>query len=198
MPASEPWLDSHIEGWRGLLFIDVGANTGEWTEWAQSRFVAVHAYEPDPRAFEELKRVERCNTVLHNSAVGATCGKATLHSHESSLQSSLLESHPLGHGDYSLSQEVPMVSLASTRLGADVIKIDVEGYEAEVIRGLADAKATLLIEVHGKFAEVVEALLAVGYPMTAVLDAKVIAHPLGGAVQNHFWMIVEGQDDADR
>ena len=188
--TTEPWLEPFIRDIRGVLFLDVGANVGTLTHWASSRFTCVHAYEPDPRAFEKLESSAKCNVVCHCVAVSDFVGDGALCVHPSSEQSTLLEDHPFGD-EHSLSiKTIPAITttLEAEHLRADWIKIDVEGGEAAVCRGLPDCYANLLIECHGTLDEVKDVLRAKGYFGKKL--AIVVEHPLG--IKGHEWLIVEG------
>jgi FkbM family methyltransferase len=186
---SEPWLEKFLGGVGGTLFMDIGANTGDWSLWATDRFTSVHAYEPDPRAVDIMKNRCPCSVVIHPKAVGAEPGRGVLHARQWHLQSTMLDEHPLGHGDSIADVPVEVTSVAAERLGPCWIKIDVEGYEVEVIRGLPDARAGLIVECHGTFDEVVENLRAKGYFKTK--SGVCVNHPLG--IADHNWLIVPGE-----
>jgi FkbM family methyltransferase len=130
----------------GGTFFDVGANIGLITfgVGAQRRDLSIHAFEPDPENAERWRRNRRLNpgvaAKLEETAVGATAGEVALVRGGDSGWSFVAE--PGAAGDV----DVPVVSL-DTYASAhgipriDVLKVDVEGYEAEVLRG-----ATSLLE----------------------------------------------------
>ena len=188
--TTEPWLEPVIEDIRGTLFLDIGANEGTWTQWASKRFACVHAYEPDIRAFEKLESSAKCNVVCHCMAVADFVGDAELSVHESSEQSSLLDVHPFGDGHSVAVKKIPtfVTSVKAEGLRADWAKIDVEGGEVAVCRGLPDAYANLMIECHGTLEEVKEVLREKGYFGKKL--AIVVEHPLG--IKGHEWLFVEG------
>jgi FkbM family methyltransferase len=65
----------------GDICLDLGANVGVFTQEIAARGCEVHAYEPDPTAWEHLVANEGHlpNVTLHNCAVGATAGVFRLH-----------------------------------------------------------------------------------------------------------------------
>jgi FkbM family methyltransferase len=142
----------------GGMFVDVGANVGAFSLIAaeQSR-ARVVAYEPHPATFKQLQhnllRNGRQNVVAVCAAVGDrdgeilisdTPGAATTHA-VSAVERSRKPaiSVPLLRLDRDLSRR---------GLTPDVIKIDVEGFEFEVLSGcgvlLGDA-ALALVEING-------------------------------------------------
>lgn len=187
---TEPWLLPFIEDIRGVAFADVGASHGVWSNWAHRRFAAVWAFEPDPKAFHVLEQTAKCNVYPRNQAVGSEVGQAILHT--DGEQSSLLDEHPLGHTIYDECTWVDVVAFKDFTMDFDWIKIDVEGFEPDVIRGLKDNFANLIVECHDNSDAVVEALLEKGYlwegsEVTVVKNPHPLAHP------GHLWMIVEGR-----
>ena len=124
-----------------LIFADVGANIGIFTITTAIRNPAmrIHAFEPNPQSFallqENLSLNSITNVVAINSAVGAEPGTASL-----DVSSPCAGTHSL-FSSGSTRLEVPLVSLDQyfeVRASApDVIKIDVEGYEPLVLKGMA-------------------------------------------------------------
>jgi FkbM family methyltransferase len=124
----------------GDTFVDCGANVGLWSLVAASlvgRTGMVHAFEPNPATFEKLtQNVERVdhletNVKLHQAAVGSAKGYADfLPLHEHNISSIVYQAV---RGTI----RVPVTTLNQTLSGkrVDGIKIDVEGYELQVLRG---------------------------------------------------------------
>jgi FkbM family methyltransferase len=146
MGGDVPWLASHIKP--GMTVVDVGANIGYYTlvfadlVGASGRVIA---FEPDPdlysAAVENVRRNGKADTVrLHNCALGAHAGE--LH---------LLRGH-FNSGDNRLRRADPgsarAVAVRVMRLddvlGAekvDWIKIDVQGWECDVLEGMGQTLA---------------------------------------------------------
>jgi FkbM family methyltransferase len=189
---NEPWLNPFLRDVRGTVFFDVGANTGEFTEWASSRFDHVKSFEPDPRAYEVLLSRARCNVDPVEVAVGSHSHTGYLGVNTSSLQSMLVtedrQGHPFGHGEFAHEIEVEVVALRDTPLVADWIKIDTEGGEPDVIRGMAGPAANLIVECHGNLEKVLAEVREKGY--LGGRPGIVVEHPLG--LPGHEWLIVEG------
>lgn len=117
---------------RGVA-LDVGAHVGFWSMWLSEEFQEVHAFEPMPEHVECFSRnVKGQNVVMHAHAVG-------------SCQSmSGLAPHPDNSGKTSMTAgdavEVHSIDRYLFR-DVDLIKIDVEGFEPEVLKGAADTIA---------------------------------------------------------
>jgi FkbM family methyltransferase len=169
--------------------IDAGANKGVYThvmaEWARH----VHAFEPNPSMHRLLQRTAARNVTIHEVALANRSGTAELRI-------------PIGSKGYSnqgasLSTVKTMRNFASVTVetkriddyGFDAvgfIKIDVEGFEDEVIAGAADTIArcrpSLLVEIEEKHTKVpiersLERILALGYTGLFLLDG--VLHELG-------------------
>jgi FkbM family methyltransferase len=143
----------------GMTVVDVGANVGIHTSIA-ARSVAPHGtvygFEPVPENFEilvqNLSRNELTNVVLEPSAVGNEVGRSTIYLEDHSIGThSLLRG---GNSNPSQTLSVPVTTLDSYFAAAmpeivDLLKIDVEGYEPNVLMGavtLLERTEQLLIE----------------------------------------------------
>ena len=136
----------------GNLCFDVGANIGKKTEIFLKVGTSVVAFEPQPDCMTEIKA--RCGNFgdkLHTcqSALGEKSGEVILHlKEESSDQASLLNDW---EGTSKDSIKVPMTTLdhAIAKYGKpDYCKIDVEGYELNVLQGLTQEIPLLSFEYH--------------------------------------------------
>ena len=129
--------------------VDIGANVGLFSKAAEvycpnARILAV---EPSRQAFDELRA--RCGSRVEavKAAVGAVVGEATLHVAAQLASSTLLppsaaieeifggKIKPTG-----ATEVVPLITLDKLRHDAnlgriDLLKIDVEGFEPEVVQG---------------------------------------------------------------
>lgn len=133
---------------------DVGANVGLYTElfadWVGPNGEVV-AFEPGPPAHAELEqRISTRNNVRSfMMALGQERGTADLYVSAPGTTNSLL-----GNGGAVVSVTMETGDTVCRKHGLaqpDVIKIDVEGYEEEVLRGLSDTLHTcraVLCEVH--------------------------------------------------
>jgi FkbM family methyltransferase len=119
---------------RDLCF-DVGANYGVKTEVFLALGARTVAFEPQPDCFQELRRRNpRAEAVC--VAIGSTPGTAVMYVDEHRTGSSLL---PAWRSEEQPKIEVPVTTLdlAIERHGLPAFcKIDVEGLELDVLRGL--------------------------------------------------------------
>lgn len=127
----------------GMAVADIGANIGLYTYLLARRVGArglVHAFEPNPALFSSLEANCRTNGVanvrLHNVALGArddtlTLRRARFNSGDNRL--SRREAAPASGG-----VPVPVRPLDAVLEGRplDFVKIDVQGWELEVFKGM--------------------------------------------------------------
>ena len=193
MSTVEPWLLKSLDGVRRGVAVDVGANVGHWTAMLAAEFERVVAIEPDRRAFASLIGSLPGNAEARHTAICGTNSPVRLRLRESPEQSSLLESHPIGGpggcpAPAILEEIVDGCTLdAAFPLGADFVKIDIEGAEVEAL-GAATAgvwaRATFLVECHDTFPEVAARLVAIGKKV------ELIVHPYPRAAHpGHCWAI---------
>ena len=129
--------------------IDVGANVGQFAVAAAKLFpgVVVHSFEAAPAVIPALQRhvAQLTNVTVHPYAVGDHEGETQFHVNTHSQSSSIL---PLAaaHGEaFSDAREAHTVLVRLTTLDAVLsteelrppvlLKLDVQGYEAAVLRG---------------------------------------------------------------
>lgn len=134
-----------------MTVVDVGANLGTFCLEA-AEFVApggvVHAFEPTPTTRRQLehhlKQNRVGNVVVLPHAVGARAGTARLRVHyQATGLNSLAVNDLQWHGNLLIADEiveVPLVTLDEYAQTAeialiDLLKIDVEGFELDVLRG---------------------------------------------------------------
>lgn len=121
--------------------VDVGANTGYWAERFRRFVPATYvAIEPDPRAFAMLSS-RFPSDQLHHAAAGAEPGRMRLNLTSESVYSTAgtyLDDAPI-QTDVVDHAEVDVIQLDSLSLDITneqiVVKIDVQGFEPEVLRG---------------------------------------------------------------
>jgi FkbM family methyltransferase len=141
------WLPEHPR-----LIVDAGANVGSATLWFRERFpdVRVIAIEPNPQAFERLRRNvgDEPNVELVNAALAGSDGKAFF-TGEPMTPVGRLQDHD-GPGVF----EVDALTLETVRdrfaAGAriDLLKLDVEGAEWRVLDGPLTDVGTIAMEIH--------------------------------------------------
>ena len=135
---------------KGDLCFDIGGNIGAKTEVFLALGATVVALEPQPDCLRELQA--RCGhdrrLTAINSAVGANPGEAVIHVSANRAISSL---QPGWVHDEEKQLVVSVVTLDQLieRFGRpQFCKIDVEGFEMEVLKGLSHPIGLLTIEYH--------------------------------------------------
>lgn len=141
---------------RAVVF-DIGANIGMTAVIAaKSGAAEVHAFEPDPNVFPLLLDTIAANAVsvdAHNMALGESEGSLSFFSNPSSASAShLVTQDTLGHTPTGTVQMSTLDAFVNVRGidRIDFIKIDVEGFEIDVLRGarktIERMKPSLLVE----------------------------------------------------
>lgn len=134
--------------------VDVGANIGIYSICASKLRpdLPIHAFEPNPYAYARLRIHKHINAlpnlVEHVTALGATNSYERI-SWVVKPGGSISSGAGLGGRDGSVPTEqcvVPLVTFDETRLASSLgarplIKIDVEGGEVNVVRGMSDVLA---------------------------------------------------------
>jgi FkbM family methyltransferase len=189
-PLATQMISEHLP--HGGVFVDVGANAGYFSAVATACVGAagqVHAIEPAPAPLELLRTtatLNACPICVHPVAVGAVEGEATLHLSAEPTNSGMSSLIPREGTAGGLAVTVPMRSLDGLLAEAgisrvDALKIDVEGYEPEVLAGakslLSHAPPSLLVVEVARSADtpppedVFESLVQYGYEL-AILDER--------------------------
>ena len=152
------WRDLMASLQPGDVFVDVGAHIGLYTVAAARRVGPtgkVHAFEADPTTVRSLAAHARMNGVddivrVHPLAVGDHTGTIPYDARGNS-QSAVVPADGLGETYVALTT----LDGALRGVAVSVIKIDVEGYELQVLRGagglLADtvrAPRAIYVEMH--------------------------------------------------
>lgn len=136
----------------GELAFDVGANIGDRTEILLSLGARVAAFEPQPICAREIAARGNKRLTVINKAIGATEGTAQLHLTSATALASLVpEWHKMHKSDDLGTVTVPVTTLdkAIEQLGRpSFCKIDVEGFEIEVLRGLSHLIPVMSLEYH--------------------------------------------------
>jgi FkbM family methyltransferase len=153
--AMQAFLAEHIHV--GDVVLDLGANVGYFALTAAALTGPsgrVIAYEPMPRNAEALRANIAANRLRHvdvvEAAVSDRAGRAILHLNESDQEASLV------HGGIAASLSVSSVTIddemSRRALSPNLIKIDVEGAEEIVVRGmpatLKRARPVIVCEMH--------------------------------------------------
>jgi FkbM family methyltransferase len=151
---------------KGALVFDIGANVGTMTAIFTSLGAKVVAVEPNPDCAKHIERSSSREAVqVVQAAVGEKTGSGELHVSDrkdkmSSLSSAWVQAVSNGNheyaGQWNRKLTVPMVTLDSLieRFGTPFyIKIDVEGYEEAVLKGLSRCPPLLSFEFNRTFLE---------------------------------------------
>jgi FkbM family methyltransferase len=135
------------------VFVDVGAHIGTHTIYAlrTGRFARAIAFEPAPRNADLLVRNLEANglsqaAVVVPKAAGAAAGAAVLHLHPRNTGAHAIGEPPSVDGQARLDVPVVRVDDELERLGVPLETVglawvDVEGYEPQVLDGLAKLMA---------------------------------------------------------
>jgi FkbM family methyltransferase len=152
------------------VVLDIGANFGLYTAISATltrRHGRLYSFEANPRTFDLLKRTLYANRLSHNpnviavnALVGQSTGRGTLHYLPQFLGGATMTD--LGQwGEAKRSVELDMITMDEflpDGLPVDLVKIDVEGHEPFVIRGMHETiRRSPNIRI---FVEFVEAFLA--------------------------------------
>lgn len=160
-PLVTDCIDNHMEN--GMLSMDIGAHVGVHTiplHQAVGQTGKVIAFEPNPIHFEKLSETIERNDIdnieLINVAVSNEAGQFELYEKEGNKGHSTLQPHP----DFSYEDgiEVEVISIMDFiedrgLENIDLLKIDIEGKELDVIKGLNSRLADVsmaIIEIHGR------------------------------------------------
>jgi len=185
---------------RGLCYssvIDVGANVGQFSRAARGFWpdADIVAFEPLPVCAEKLREslCAQGRIEVHEVAVGREVGTVTFHPHDYTLASSVLPATATAKRDLGWAAEQPSIEVPLTTLDAvfggralrrpTLLKLDVQGFELEVLAGaprtLAVADAVLVevafertYEGQPLFGEVHDALTGNGWELAAPIDGR--------------------------
>jgi len=138
----------------GTTVWDIGANLGLYTVFAARRGGAVHAFEPDPSFSDRLRRNLQLNgqdATVHELALSDENGTATLSTDGLEGDSPALSAGSDSERDSVTVETIRGDDLETTVPDPEVLKIDVEGAETGVLRGLGDRLSgarAVMIELH--------------------------------------------------
>ncbi len=127
------------------VVLDVGGNIGITSLVAATHGCSVYSFEPGPRAFLYLKKNAEHNEGLRifpqNIALGAENNEIGFFDHPpSAAVSHLSNDHTLGNDPNTLVKMIKLDDFVSTHdfSRIDLVKIDVEGFEIDVLKGAAE------------------------------------------------------------
>jgi FkbM family methyltransferase len=179
------------------VIYDVGANVGTWTLLAKALYpdALVHAFEPLPMHIEKFQQMTKslAGVRLHEIGLGSCPARTTMKVTGFSDASSLLPLTESGKKQWHLQQvaEIPVDDWVSVNHlpSPDLIKMDVQGFELEVLRGaercLTQAKWVLLeasfksfYEGQCRFDQLVAFLAYAGFQVSAFGHGMALGRPL--------------------
>lgn len=202
--------ESHHDG-TGLDILDIGANVGSFALWAEMRWPGskVRCYEPNPGTFAYLKK--------------NTAGHAAITCHNAALYPGVRPREPFfsrydGDGEAGLASyatdtfrqgavkpafEVDVVDPARVQ-SADIVKIDIEGGEADVLEHLDLSTTSLVLiefqnrKARGRMQEILaargfEPVLDEECPWDPILDYRDYRQDLKGDVYGRMFYRRKGQ-----
>ena len=152
----------------GDLCFDIGANLGQTIEALLACGASVVALEPNSMCLPSLRYQfgRKTDVVIVSKAVGAAPGVAQLHFSGTASTASLRDDWPAGY-DQTTPTEVTTVDQLIAAYGVPaLLKVDVEGFETEVFRGLSRPISVIYFEVHrrefGAVGEILRRLSQIG------------------------------------
>jgi FkbM family methyltransferase len=146
----------------GSVVIDCGANVGVITRAAAKRSLQVHAFEPDPLAFGQLRsRVQRFrNVTLYQQAVGVERESMPLYvtplrDLDNTISSSLVARNGLIASSTNV-EVVDLIAFIRRFPFVALLKLDAEGAEFDILERLLDERldqriGRAFVETHEKF-----------------------------------------------
>lgn len=168
----------------GKVVIDIGAQTGDSTLYFSLKGAKmIYAFEPLEDNYKILvKNVthNKINCKCFNIGLGNTTKDISVFVSGNMAMAASID-------DYSEYESIKMNKLDNLNLNADIIKIDVEGFETEVLRGglkTINNIKDIIIETHNKTlsAEVAELLSKMGFHLS-----KTAKNYLSKNVRVEYW-----------
>jgi FkbM family methyltransferase len=160
------FVKRHLASARGGVVLDVGSNEGDYVELVRKYNTNVKAYcfEPHPLTFSRLQeKCRRLNVDAFNVGVGREPGQLNLYDYAANDGSSHASMHRevfdhIHHAEL-VSHQVPIICLDEFVIEKQIesvklLKIDVEGFEFNVLKGFAQYIGENKVEmIHFEFNE---------------------------------------------
>lgn len=147
------YVYSNIKLHNNPVFIDVGANSGLYSVMNKTKGFKIYSFEPHPILElilkENIKR-NNCNTEVFITALGETEGKSYLSHYDEAWKA----------GYTHIQEEINIIPVTIMRMDSLIkekpthVKMDVEGYEYHVLKGMGDLLSNhpeLFVELNDKF-----------------------------------------------
>ena len=152
----------------GDLCFDIGANVGQTIEALLAIDAIVVAVEPNVNCMPALKYQfnDSPGLTIVTKAMGAAPGTAVLHFTGTNSTASFREDWPFAN-EQELEVEVSTLDRLIAEFGRPkFLKVDVEGFELEVFKGLSQAIPVIYFEMHGNevgaTSQILERLASIG------------------------------------
>jgi len=180
---------SHVENWG--FAIDIGANIGLWSKDLSNYFDKLVCFEPNPNCINYLeKNIRNQTTTIYSFALGSKEENKNLFIHPvNSGASSFVDNTKVGidkdsrpvYGSFP--KETQKINVNIKKLDSfnfkkiDFIKIDVQGYEFEVLKGaeitLSTNNATICIEEDSpKDSKTISYLESLNYKLIDIINKE--------------------------
>jgi len=162
-------------------FVDVGANIGIWSYPMIGKFKKIIGYEPSKQNIECLQANVEEKIEIRTKAVANFIGEADFHQAGKNCGDGKL-CRPGIPSMYS----VPVVTLDSESLiDVDLIKIDVQGWELEVLQGAIELMKSqhpwVIFEVNQDIDECCSLMESIGYETLSIKSKRVFCWaPISG------------------
>ncbi len=190
--------ESQLDG-SGLDILDIGANIGSFARWADLRWPGsrIRCYEPSPGTFAFLARntAGRPNITAVNAAVyPGSCGTEKFFArYDGDGEAGLVSYARDTFREGAIQQTFDVAVVApETLASAEIVKLDVEGAEAAILRHLDLSKTQLVLAEfqNRRNREEMRAILAMGFvplldeecPWDPILDYRDYRADLKGDV----------------
>ena len=160
------FIKKYLLGKKELIIFDVGANVGEYSKYIYSinPEVVIHAFEPHPQTFKKLlSNISSSQFHPNNFAVGNHVGQLSLYdykdndgsSHASLYKEVIEKIHKAQTTEHIVNVITLDFYLKKNKIEKiDLLKIDTEGNELNVIKGLEGYLSKRMVKViHFEFNE---------------------------------------------
>lgn len=133
-----------------LIFFDVGANIGKYSQLLRRSFkdASIFSFEPNPRAYDVLKKISKKeNIIAENKGLGEKIhSKQILYSYRNLNNTQLGTTNREILKNYEINEEIEEIEFFSETIDnycsikkieeIDFLKIDTEGSELSVLKGM--------------------------------------------------------------
>ena len=146
------WCIKYLPSDRRITAVDIGAHVGFWSNYMAKDFEKVYSFEPCKRNFECLLENKKNNVIAYNFALGHEKGDGQLSTGKISNSGSWSFKYK---GKITHSETVQIKTLDSLNITPNFIKIDVEKYELDVLKGATDTlkKCSPVVNLEAKTGE---------------------------------------------